>query len=280
MKGVTPLDLSHVSPASGDKTFRARTARRIEGLRADKGFSDDVQSYVTRILENAMNAGALHAIVQTIRIDSQYTYVLNENTPSSEDTFIIRHIHTLLPLDAVQARVRLAAAPYELVQWLRSKELDVAICTRPLSSNPGSARVAIADWLQIVAIFVPGPSGGSLFSSRFSGDKAIPQWMTRLNCAIGAGKAYFVNAILQVGADFGRATSDSPSALTVVAPLHHPTMLPLQDPAAPKWTLSERYSTMCAWVTSLSFSWTLSAPSVSSKWALFLIFLDPPSTYQ
>lgn len=282
MKGVslTPLDLTRVSPppGGGEKTFRARTARRIEGLRAEGGFSDDVQSYVTRILENAMNAGALHAIVQTLRLNSQYTYVLNENTPSDEDTFIIRHIHTMVPLDGVRARVRLASAPYELVQWLRSKELDVAICTRPLTANPGSARVPIADWLQIVAIFVP--SSGSIFSTRLSSEPGVAQWMARLNCAANAGKAYFVNAILYVGADFGRATAASDSALAVAAPLQHPTMLPLQEPAVPKWALSERYAPMCAWVASLSFSWTLSAPSVASTWALFLVFLDPPNTYQ
>lgn len=286
MKGaISPLDLTRVgTPSPRDATFRLRTARRTEGLRADNAFSAEVQMDVARTVQNAMNAGAPYAIVQTIRIDRQYTYVLNSATTSDDDVFAIRNLYSMLPLDAAHARVRLAAAPFELVQWLRSQELDVAICGVPLAkTHTDSARVAIEDWLQIVALFVPGSSSSSIFNARFVADKAldasaIPQWNRRLLRALDAGMPFFVNSVLNIGVDFGRATTAN-SLLAVSTPVRHPTMTPLDDPN-PGWALSERYTVMCTWVSTVNFQWTLSAPSASSKWALFLVLLPPRSTYQ
>lgn len=283
MKGsVSPLDLSKLAPTprgGGAITFRARSARKWEGLRVANSFDENVKNDVSKVIQNAIVTGQPYAIVQTMRIDSQYTYTFN-SVNDEADCFVIHDLYTKLPIANVKAKVSFASAGRDLIQWLREQELDVIVCSRRVSENPIATQVPIADWVQLLVVFIPfkpikTTTLSALFNSQYL-DKdttASTQWSERCLRAQSCGCPFFINSILYVGADYGIDGS-----IIVVDPLRHPDMSPL-DPN-PKWCLSERLVTMVAWVHSLGYTWTLAAPRVTSKWAYFVVLMDPISTYK
>jgi hypothetical protein len=156
MKGLA-LDLSHLpatTPRNGQETFRARSARKMEGLRIETGFTPDVQNEISKVIQNALACGLTHAAVQTLRIDRQYSYTFNSNTDES-DSFIIHDLYSLAPIENVTAKVTLCSAARDLVNWVREQELDIIVCSRRMSDTQVASRVPIADWINLVVLFIP-----------------------------------------------------------------------------------------------------------------------------
>ena len=290
MKGLA-LDLSHLpatTPRSNAETHRSRSARKMELLRSTDGFTADAQNEVSKILQNAIACGASRATVQTLRIDRQYSYTFQSKSDES-DSFVIHDLYSLVPIENVTAKVTLYAPARDLVQFVREQELDIIVCSRRVSDKLVASRVPVADWIQLVVLFVPfkpvptKQSIGMIFNTQYQ-DKILDvnissaMWNKRLLTAQSCGNAWFINGIFYVGADFGIQGTLEDEQRRVVEPLSHPVMLPLNP--NPEWVLSERCIPMIAWVSQLGYKWTLSAPDVQSKWAYFIVFLDPLPTYK
>lgn len=274
------LDLTKLAtPRGGAETFRLKSARKLEGLRSENGFTADVQNDVSKIIQNALVCGSTHASIQTLRIDRQYSYSFQP----SEDSFVIHDLYSLVPIENVTARITLASAARDLVNWVREHELDVIVCSRRMDDNPVVSRVPIADWVQLVVLFIPFKpvankhTIGSIFNAQFTDKQLdIAAWNERLLRAQACGSALFINSILYVGADFGIGIGKTER--TVVQPFQHPTRIAMKPD--PGWAVSERLIGMVAWVSQLGYRWTLSAPSAESKWAYFIVCLDPLNTYK
>lgn len=274
-------DLPPVTPRSlGPDTARRRQARRLELLRTEEDFTANVQDSVARILQGALVTGATHAVVQTVRVDRQYTYQFVE-TKNDADAHVIRDLYSLAPIEGVKARIRFCSSAIRLVEWLRVQGLEVYVCSRRVQDRPFKGQVPVADWMQIVAVFVPHREEcpgtiAALFNTQYvdtvMGAGAAKQWTERLARALSKGATYYCNAVLYVGRDFGQGSAGTP----VAEPLHHPTMAPLQV----EWALADRLAPMVMWITQMGYSWTLCAPSAASKWAFFIVLLDPVDTYK
>jgi hypothetical protein len=293
MKGLT-LDLSHLpvntprNGGGGSETFRVRSARKMESLRIENGFTPDVQNEISKIIQNAISCGLSHATIQTLRISGQYSYTFNSNNEEA-DSFVIHDLYSLIPMENVTAKVTLCSSARDLVNWIREQELDIIVCSRRMSNTQVASRVPVADWINLVVLFIPfkpnptKQSIGVIFNSQYH-DKlldvnvASATWNKRLLLAQSCGSAYFINAILYVGADFGIQNTQGVGERSVIQPLKHPSHVAMVPD--PGWVISERCIPMVAWVSQLGYHWTLSAPSAQSKWAFFIVFLDPLSTYK
>lgn len=290
MKGLN-LDLSHLpatTPRSnGQDTFRVRSARKMEGLRIEPGFTPDVQNEISKVIQNALACGLTHACIQTLRIDRQYSYTFNSTTDES-DSFVIHDLYSLIPIENVTAKVTLYAAARDLVNWVREQELEIIVCSRRMSDTQVASRVPIADWINLVVLFIPfkpittKQTIGVIFNSQYV-DKLIDinvssaVWNKRLILAQSCGSCSFINAILYVGVDFGVQNTEE-SERRVIQPLRHPSKVALiPDPG---WVIAQRFIPMLAWVSQLGYRWTLTAPTATSKWAYFIVFLDPLNTYK
>lgn len=273
----------------------AINTQKYETLRRENAFTQEVQQTVVNIIKNALAVGQVHARVQTLRIDYQYSYIFSADH-GGDQVFQVHDTHTHLPLEAIRTRIHFYAPAKELIEWLRTHIGIQVICTgrtMPGIGEKGGERV-LCGYVHLEALFVPikpatssitsGGGGGahphhelmnSVYTHKALDSSAISEWNKRCLYALKVGASHFILFVLFHYADFRAGYALEPSGGSA---RHYFTMQPFETD--PEWALDGRFNVVAAWTARLGYQWILTSDSNDAEngWAYFTVLLDPISS--
>jgi hypothetical protein len=282
-------DLVSTTPRGGIPTSPRQLADLIshqkqlrEGLflNGNKFKQDDVNN-IWKTLRNAANAGARHAVVQTLHLATQYGY----HRGSGEKYYIVHDVHTMQPVAGCKTFIVPSEPVMELILWMRDEThctVKFATQVKQEGREDGTLEPVLANYMHLVACFLPEiPPGfyNGPYLSRSLDAGMVTHWNEICARALRAGAMHAVITVLQHQRDFTLAAKGT--LRTRWAHSMEPTN---------KYTavlVMASCSHLFSWCTKqLQYEWCLAIPKEQEDdsfaapppaWAYFVVLFDPCS---